>query len=73
MADAALSISEGALNATALQDAEVMAAEGARICHEVLTGENEAGFEKTQIPVTLITDENVQEFITRYTENGMMS
>lgn len=72
LADAAVSIEEGGLDATALQDAQVMAQEGARIVHEVLTGENTDGFEKTQIPVTLITKDNVQEFIDRYTENGML-
>ncbi len=73
LADAAVSIAAGEMTATALQDAQVMAEEGARICHEVLTGENTEGFEKVQIPVTLITEENVQEFVTRYTENGMLS
>ncbi len=72
LADAAVSIEEGGLNATALQDAQVMAKEGARIAHEVLTGENKEGFEKVEIPVTLITNENVAEFIERYTENGML-
>ena len=72
LADAAVSIQEGGLDATALQDAQVMAEEGARIVHEVLTGENEEGYEKVQIPVTLITKDNVQEFIDRYTENGML-
>ena len=73
LADAAVSIAEGGLTATALQDAQVMAEEGARIVHEVLTGENTEGFEKVQIPVTLITSENVDEFIERYTANGMLS
>jgi len=73
LADAAVAIRDGELDATALQDAMVMAQEGARIVHEVLTGENTEGFEKTQIAVTLITPENVDEFITRYTENGMLS
>ena len=72
LADAAVSIKEGGLNATALQDAQVMASEAARIVHEVLTGENKDGYEKVQIPVTLITSDNVDEFITRYTENGML-
>jgi ABC-type sugar transport system substrate-binding protein len=72
LADAAVSIQEGGLDATALQDAQVMAQEGARIVHEVLTGENTDGYEKVQIPVTLITSDNVQEFIDRYTENGML-
>ena len=72
LADAAVSIQEGGLNATALQDAQVMAQEGARIAHEVLTGANTEGYEKVQIPVTLITSDNVQEFIDRYTENGML-
>lgn len=49
-----------------------MAEEGARIAHEVLTGENKDGYEKVQIPVTLITKDNVSEFIDRYTENGML-
>lgn len=73
LADAAVAIADGELDATALQDAKVMAEEGARIVHEVLTGENTEGFEKVQIPVTLITSDNVDEFITRYTENGMLS
>ena len=73
LADAAVSIAEGGLTATALQDAQVMAEEGARIVHEVLTGENTEGYEKVQIPVTLITSENVDEFIERYTANGMLS
>lgn len=73
LADAAVSIQEGGLTATALQDAQVMAQEGARVCHEVLTGENTEGFEKLQIDVQLITDENVQEYIDRYTENGMLA
>ena len=66
LADAAVAINDGEMNATALQDAQVMAEEGARIAHEVLTGE------KVQIPVTLITKDNVSEFIDRYTENGML-
>lgn len=72
LADAAVAIEAGEMNATALQDAKVMAEEGARIVHEVLTGENADGFEKVQIPVTLITKDNVAEFIERYTENGML-
>lgn len=72
LADAALSIAEGGLTATALQDAKKMAEEGARIVHEVLTGKNTTGYEKVQIPVTLITKDNVQDFITRYKENGLI-
>lgn len=72
LADAAVSINNGEMNATALQDAKVMAKEGARIAHEVLTKKNTTGFEKVQIPVTLITKDNVSEFIKRYTENGML-
>jgi ABC-type sugar transport system substrate-binding protein len=72
LADAAVSISEGGLTATALQDAQVMAQEGARITHEVLTGQNKDGYEKVEIPVTLITKDNVDEYIKRYTENGMI-
>lgn len=73
LADAAVAIEADEMDATALQDAQVMAEEGARIVHEVLTGENEEGYEKVQIPVTLITKDNVDEFITRYTENGMLT
>lgn len=73
LADAVLSIEEGGLTATALQDAKVMAEEGARIAHEVLTGENKDGFEKTKIKVNLITKDNVAEYVKRYTENGMLS
>ncbi len=73
LADAAIAINGGEMTATALQDAKVMAEEGARICHEILTGANSDRFEKVQIPVTLITKDNVSEFITRYTENGMIS
>ena len=73
LADAAVAIKEGAMTATALQDAKVMAQEALRIVHEVLTGENAAGFEKVQIPVTLITEDNVDEFITRYQQNGMLN
>lgn len=72
LADAAVSIAAGELTATALQDAKVMAEEGARIVHEVLTGENAEGFEKIQIPVTLINADNVEEFVARYTELGML-
>ena len=72
LADAAVSINEGGLKASALQDAQVMAREAARVVHEVLTGENKAGFEKVQIPVTLITKDNVAEFIDRYTKSGML-
>lgn len=72
LADAVLSIKDGGLTATALQDAMVMAQEGARIAHEVLTGTNTAGFEKTQIAVTLINKDNVDSFIERYTANGMI-
>jgi ABC-type sugar transport system substrate-binding protein len=73
LADAAVSIDNGEMNATALQDAKVMAEEGARIAHDVLTKKNTNGFEKIQIPVTLITKDNVSEFIKRYTDNGMIS
>lgn len=72
LADAAVSIAAGELTATALQDAKVMAEEGARIVHEVLTGENAEGFEKVQIPVTLINADNVDEFVAKYTELGML-
>lgn len=72
LADAAVSINNGEMNATALQDAKVMAEEGARIAHDVLTKKNAAGFEKVQIPVTLITKDNVSDFIKRYTDNGMI-
>lgn len=72
LADAAVAIEADEMDATALQDAQVMAQEGARIVHEVLTGENKEGFEKVQIPVTLITKDNVDEFIKRYTDNGMI-
>lgn len=72
LADAAVSIAAGELTATALQDAKVMAEEGARIVHEVLTGENEVGYEKVQIPVTLINADNVEEFVAKYTELGML-
>ena len=73
LADAALSIKEGGLDATALQDAKVMAEEAARVVNSVLTGENKEGYEKVQIPVTLIDESNVDEFIERYTANGMIS
>ena len=73
LADAAVSLADGEITATALQDAQVMAQEGARIVHEVLTGANTTGYEKTQIPVTLITKDNVQEFIDRYKANGMLA
>lgn len=73
LADAAVSLRDGGLTATALQDAQVMAQEAARIVHEILSGENTTGYEKVQIPVTLITEENVQEFIDRYTANGMLT
>lgn len=72
LADAALSIDAGELTATALQDAKVMAEEGARVAHEVLTKKNEKGFEKVEIPVDLITKDNVGEMVKRYTENGMI-
>lgn len=72
LADAAVSIEADELTATALQDAKVMAEEGARVCHAVLTGEAENGYEKVQISVTLITKDNVAEFIARYKENGML-
>ncbi len=73
LADAAASIQAGELKATALQDAQLMAEEGARIVHDVLTGKNKAGFEKVQIPVTLIDKDNVATFIKRYTDNGMLN
>ncbi|MCD8015729.1 MAG: sugar ABC transporter substrate-binding protein [Lachnospiraceae bacterium] len=73
LADAAIAIEAGQMDATALQDAQVMAEEGARIVHEVLTGENEEGYEKVQIEVTLITEDNVAEYIERYTANGMIT
>ncbi len=72
LADAALSITEGGLTASALQDAKVMAEEAARVVHDVLTKKNTAGFEKVQIPVTLITKDNAPEFVERYTKNGML-
>lgn len=46
LADAAVAIQNSELNATALQDAQVMAEEGARIAHEVLTGENTEGMRR---------------------------
>ncbi|PXV95504.1 monosaccharide ABC transporter substrate-binding protein (CUT2 family) [Lachnotalea glycerini] len=73
LADAAVAIDNGEMTATALQDAKVMALDAAGICHEILTGENSEGFEKIQIPVTLITKDNVAEYIERYTDNGMIT
>jgi len=72
LADAAVAIKDGAMTATALQDAKVMAQEALRIVHDVVTGQNSEGYEKIQIPVTLITKDNVDEFIARYQENGML-
>ena len=73
LADAAVSIEEGGLTATALQDALVMAQEAARVVHEILTGVNTAGMEEHEIAVTLITSANVDEFIERYRASGKLA
>ena len=70
LADAVLSIRDGELTATCVQNAEAQAAEALRIVDQVLKGAIE--FEKTLTPGELVTSENVDKWIRIHTENGQI-
>jgi len=71
LADAVLSIKDGGLTATCVQNAKVMAEETFRIIDKVLGGEVE--FEKTLIDGELIDENNVDEWIQIHKDNGQIS
>jgi len=70
LADAVLSIEEGGLTATCVQNAKVMAETTFEIIDEVLKGEAE--FEKTLIDGELIDENNVEEWIQIHKDNGQI-
>lgn len=70
LADAVLSIRDGELTATCVQNAEAQAAMALEIADRVLRGEVE--FEKTLTPGELITTANVDKWIEIHTENGQI-
>lgn len=65
-----LSIKDGGLTATCVQNAKVMAETTFGIIDKVLSGEEE--FEKTLIEGQLIDENNVDEWIKIHTENGQI-
>ena len=70
LADAVLSIEEGGLTATCVQNAKVMAETTFEIIDKVLKGEAE--FEKTLIDGELIDENNVEEWIQIHKDNGQI-
>lgn len=70
LADAVLSIRDGELTATCVQNAEAQAENSLRIVDKVLRGEIE--FEKTLTPGELITKDNVDKWIAIHKENGQI-
>ena len=70
LADAVLSIKDGGLTATCVQNAKVMAETTFGIIDKVLAGEEE--FEKTLIEGQLIDENNVDEWIKIHTDNGQI-
>jgi len=70
LADAVLSIEEGGLTATCVQNAKVMAETTFEIIDKVLKGETE--FEKTLIDGELIDENNVEEWIQIHKDNGQI-
>jgi len=70
LADAVLSIKDGGLTATCVQNANVMAKTAFEIIDKVLSGETE--FEKTLIEGELIDENNVDKWIDIHTENGQI-
>ncbi len=70
LADAVLSIRDGELTATCVQNAEAQAAAALEIADRVLRGEIE--FEKTLTPGELVTSANVADWIKIHTENGQI-
>ena len=70
LADAVLSIKDGGLTATCVQNARKFAEIGFEIIDKVLKGEIE--FEKTLIPGELIDSNNVDEWIEIHKENGQI-
>lgn len=70
LADAVLSIEEGGLTATCVQNAKVMAETTFEIINKVLKGDTE--FEKTLIDGELIDENNVEEWIQIHKDNGQI-
>lgn len=70
LADAVLSIKDGELTATCVQNAEAQAAAALAIADRVLRGEIE--FEKTLTPGELITTANVDKWIQIHIDNGQI-
>ncbi len=70
LADAVLSIRDGELTATCVQNAEAQAESALAIADRVLRGEIE--FEKTLTPGELVTSANVADWIKIHTENGQI-
>lgn len=70
LADAVLSIKEGGLTATCVQNAKVMAETTFTIINKVLSGEEK--FEKTLIQGELIDENNIDEWIQIHKDNGQI-
>jgi len=71
LADAVLSIREGGLTATCVQNAQSFAIAGFEIIDKVLAGDME--FEKVIIDGELIDSNNMEKWIEIHTENGQIS
>lgn len=71
LADAVLSIQEGGLTATCVQNAKTFAETGFEIIDKVLAGEAE--FEKVIIDGELIDTNNMEDWIKIHTENGQIT
>lgn len=71
LADAVLSIEEGGLTATCVQNAQTFGATGFEIIDKVLSGEVE--YEKVIIDGELIDTGNMAEWIQIHTENGQIT
>lgn len=69
-AEACLLIKEGKMTSTGLQSAIDLAKLNIEAVHKLLTGEEKEIIK--DIPAPLITKENVDEYITMYTENGQI-
>lgn len=71
LGDGCVSIYNGYLTASVMQDAEEMAYQGLVMCEKVLRGEVE-GKEDFYIDSVLITKDNVNEYIDRHIKNGIL-
>lgn len=71
-AEACLLIKEGLMTSTGLQSAIDLAKLNMEAIHAVLAGEKKVTDINTDIPAPIINKDNVDEYITMYTENGQI-